>query len=101
MSKEEVKEGADGVLEQGEFKIKKKPGRPKKLTNKGETIKVDLSKKEEKVEDAVQEQTTDEVLVRDEPKASEEVSKENIKETTEKTCRRKQRRKSNSNTGNY
>ncbi len=81
---EKVKEGADGVLEQGEFKIKKKPGRPKKLTKKGETIKVDLSKKEEKVEDAVQEQTTDEVLVRNEPKASEEVSKENIEETTEK-----------------
>ncbi len=31
---EEVKEGADGVLEQGEFKAKKKkPGRPKKLNN--------------------------------------------------------------------
>jgi hypothetical protein len=72
------------VKEEGSFKIKKKPGRPKKLTNNGETIKVDLSKKEEKVEDAVQEQTTDEVLVRDEPKASEEVSKENIEETTEK-----------------
>lgn len=38
MSKEEVKE-------EGSFKIKKKPGRPKKLTKKGETIKVDLSKK--------------------------------------------------------
>ena len=72
------------VKEEGSFKIKKKPGRPKKLTNKGETIKVDLSKKEEKVEDAVQEQTTDEVLVRNEPKVSEEVSKENIEETTEK-----------------
>jgi hypothetical protein len=72
------------VKEEGSFKIKKKPGRPKKLTKQQETIKVDLSKKEEKVEDAVQEQTTDEVLVRDEPKASEEVSKENIEETTEK-----------------
>ncbi len=40
MSKEEVKE-------EGSFKIKKKPGKPKKLTNKNETIKVDLSKKEE------------------------------------------------------
>ena len=75
---------SEKVKEEGSLKIKKKPGRPKKLTNKGETIKVDLSKKEEKVEDAVQEQTTDEVLVRDEPKASEEVSKENIEETTEK-----------------
>ena len=44
---EEVKEGADGVLEQGEFKAKKKPGRPKKLNKKDEAIKVDLSKKEE------------------------------------------------------
>jgi len=75
---------SEEVKEEGSFKIKKKPGRPKKLTKKGETIKVDLSKKEEKVEDAVQEQTTDEVLVRNEPKASEEVSKENIEETTEK-----------------
>ena len=75
---------SEKVKEEGSFKVKKKPGRPKKLTNNGETIKVDLSKKEEKVEDAVQEQTTDEVLVRDEPKVSEEVSKENIEETTEK-----------------
>ena len=75
---------SEKVKEEGSFKVKKKPGRPKKLTNNGETIKVDLSKKEEKVENAVQEQTTDEVLVRDEPKASEEVSKENIEETTEK-----------------
>jgi hypothetical protein len=75
---------SEKVKEEGSFKVKKKPGRPKKLTKQQETIKVDLSKKEEKVEDAVQEQTTDEVLVRDEPKASEEVSKENIEETTEK-----------------
>ena len=75
---------SEKVKEEGSFKVKKKPGRPKKLTKKQETIKVDLSKKEEKVEDAVQEQTTDEVLVRDEPKVSEEVSKENIEETTEK-----------------
>ena len=75
---------SEKVKEEGSFKVKKKPGRPKKLTNNGETIKVDLSKKEEKVEDAIQEQTTDEVLVRNEPKASEEVSKENIEETTEK-----------------
>ena len=75
---------SEEVKEEGSFKIKKKPGRPKKLTKQQETIKVDLSKKEEKVENAVQEQTTDEVLVRDESKVSEEVSKENIEETTEK-----------------
>ena len=53
MSKEEVKQ-------EGDFKIKKKPGRPRKLTKKDETLKGDLSKKEEdkKEENAVQEQTT-------------------------------------------
>ena len=43
---EEIKKGADGVLEQGEFKVKK-PTKPKKLTKKQETIKVDLSKNKE------------------------------------------------------
>ena len=38
---------SEEVKEEGSFKIKKKPGRPKKLTNKNETVKVDLSKKEE------------------------------------------------------
>ena len=58
---EEIKETPTGELEQGEFKLKKKPGRPKKLTNKkDETVKIDLSKKEElkKEEDAVQTQET-------------------------------------------
>ena len=42
---EEIKETPTGELEQGEFKIKKKP---KKLTNqKVETTKIDLSKKKE------------------------------------------------------
>ena len=50
---EEIKQGADGVLEQGEFKVKKKATKPKKLTKKQETIKVDLSKKPE---DAVKEE---------------------------------------------
>jgi len=77
----EVKEK---VKEEGSFKIKKKPVRPKKLNKQEDIIKVDLSKKEEKVEDAVEEQTTDEVLVRDESKVSEEVLKENIEEATEK-----------------
>ena len=72
---------SEKVKQEGDFKIKKKRGRPRKLTSQNETVKVDLNKKEE---DAVQEQTTDEVLVRDEPKVSEEVSKENIEETTEK-----------------
>ena len=82
---------SETVKQEGDFKIKKKPGRPKKLNKKDEPIKVDLSKKEEekKEENAVQEQTTDEVLVRDEPTVSEEVSKEDIKETTEEPTEEK------------
>jgi hypothetical protein len=71
---------SETVKQEGDFKIKKKPGRPKKLNKKDEHIKVDLSKKEE---DAVQEQTTDEVPVRDESPISEEVPKEDVKETTD------------------
>ena len=81
---------SETVKQEGDFKIKKKPGRPKKLNKKDEPIKVDLSKKEEEKEDAVQEQTTDEVLVRDESPVSEEVSKENIKETTEEPTEEKE-----------
>ena len=81
---------SETVKQEGDFKIKKKPGRPKKLNKKDEPIKVDLSKKEEeKKEDAVQEQTTDEVLVRDESPVSEEVSKEDVKETTEEPTEEK------------
>ena len=72
---EEVKEGADGVLEQGDFKAKKKPGRPKKLNKKDETIKIDLSKKEEtkKEEDAISVGETKEVPVGESPGDSKEV----------------------------
>jgi len=79
---------SETVKQEGDFKIKKKPGRPRKLNKKDETIKVDLSKKEEK-ENAVQEQTTDEVLVRNESPISEEVPKEDVKETTEKPTEEK------------
>jgi len=73
---------SEEVKQEGDFKIKKKPGRPRKLASqKEEAIKLDLSKKEE---DAVQEQTTDEVSVRDESGTSEEVPQENVEETTEK-----------------
>jgi|TARA_R100000541_G_scaffold10352_1_gene18193 hypothetical protein len=44
MNKEEVKQ-------EGEFKIKKKPGRPKTLNKKDGVTKIDLSKKEEPKED--------------------------------------------------
>ena len=73
---EEIKETPTGELEQGEFKIKKKP---KKLANKKpqETVKLDLAKKEEpkKEEDAVQGETTESV------QSSGEESKESREET--------------------
>jgi len=46
-------------------------------------IKVDLSKPPKTKEDAVQEQSTDEVSLRDEPKASEEILEENVETTNE------------------
>ena len=73
---EEIKQTPTGELEQGEFKIKKKP---KKLANKKpqETVKLDLAKKEEpkKEEDAVQGETTESV------QSSGEESKESREET--------------------
>ena len=56
---------SEEVKQEGTFKIKKKV--PKKFNEVNEVIKVDLTKKEE---DAVQEQSTDEVSVRDESKVS-------------------------------
>lgn len=74
MSETQEKVGAD----KSDLKVKvKKPSLIKK--DKG-PIKLDLSKKEE---NAIQEQTTDEVPVRDEPTISEEVSQENIEKTDE------------------
>jgi hypothetical protein len=49
------------------------------------TWKVDLSQPTQNQEDAVQEQSTDEVPVRDEPEASSEVQEENIEKTTEES----------------
>ena len=75
MSETKEKVGAD----KSDLKVKlKKPSFTKK--DKG-PIKLDLRKKQE---DAIQEQTTDEVLVRDEPAVSEEVPQENIEKTNEK-----------------
>ena len=71
---------SEKVKEEGSFKVKKKPGRPRKLVSQDETLKINLDKKEE---DAVKEQETDEVLVRDGSETSEEVSKENIEEKVE------------------
>ena len=71
---------SEEVKEEGTFKVKKKPGRPRKLVSQDETLKVNLDKKEE---DAVGEQETNEVLVRGGSEASEEVSKENVEEKVE------------------
>jgi len=68
---EQIKETSTGELEQGEFKIKKKP---KKLTNKKtKTTKVDLSKKPEKKEDAVQEPEAPKVVLQSDEKKEEQV----------------------------
>ena len=71
---------SEEVKEEGSFKVKKKPGRPRKLVSQDETLKVNLDKKEE---DAVKEQETNEVPVRDGSEVSEEVSQENNEETIE------------------
>ena len=70
---------SEEVKQEGSFKIKKKT--PKKLVGKSEVTKVDLTKKEEN--NAIQEQSTDEVSVRDEPKTSERVREQDNKETVE------------------
>jgi len=68
--KEEVKEAPDGTLEQGDFKIKKKP---KKLVKAEPTTKVDLTKKEE-------EKQPEEVK---EEKVVEEIKEEKVEEKVE------------------
>tara|TARA_R110000782_G_scaffold46213_2_gene102261 strand:+ start:1089 stop:2225 length:1137 start_codon:yes stop_codon:yes gene_type:complete len=71
---------SEEVKEEGSFKIKKKPGKPKKLTNKGESIKVDLSKKEDPVEEKVTKVVIDNAK---EEAVIEEPVKEVVEETTE------------------
>ena len=85
---EQIKETPTGELEQGEFKIKKKP---KKLVNKDKVAKIDMAKKEEtkekpeekqtqKKEDAVQAQETNDSDVIVEEKKNETSSKEVVEE---------------------
>ena len=69
---------SEEVKEEGSFKIKKKPGRPKKLTKKGETIKVDLSKK-----DPVEEEVTKVVIDETKEEDIKEVVEEKTEEATE------------------
>ena len=69
MSKEEVVEAPDGTLEQGEFKIKKKP---KKLVAEEPVAKIDMAKKEEPKEE----------VKTDEPKVETKEPVEEVKEET-------------------
>lgn len=64
---------SEEVKQEGEFKVKKKPGRPKKLVEKQNTVKVDL---QEEKKDAVQEPEATKVVLQ---------SDEQSKETTEET----------------
>ena len=77
---------SEEVKEEGSLKIKKKPGRPKKLTKKGETTKVDLSKKEDTVEEEVTKIVIDEAK---EEAVKEEPVKELVEEKTEETTEEK------------
>ena len=73
------------VKQEGDFKIKKRT--PKKLAGEQDIIKVDLSNpptETKKEEDAVQEQSTDEVPVRDESKTSEGIREGDEQPTDEK-----------------
>jgi hypothetical protein len=86
--KEEVKEAPDGTLEQGDFKMKKKP---KKLVKTEPTTKVDLTKKEEEtkqpeetkevVQEIVEEKVEEKVETKEEPVKEEEFTV--INEVTE------------------
>jgi len=85
---EEIKETPTGELEQGEFKIKKKPGRPKKFTKKQENVKIDLSKVDKEEEDVTKvvvedkkEEEEEKVVEQVESKTDEDV-KENVEEAS-------------------
>jgi len=74
-----MEEKEKNVPQEGEFKMKKKPGRPKKLANKKvETPKMDLNKKEE--ENAIQTQETSDSNVIVEEKKNETSSPEVVEE---------------------
>ena len=73
---------SEEVKQEGDFKMKKKKGRPRKLTLQSETVKVDLSKKEE---DAVQEPSTEKVVLQSDEQSKEtgEESKVELQEVGE------------------
>ena len=97
MSKEEVVEAPDGTLEQGDFKIKKKP---KKLVAKKKVTKINIAKKEQpkeetkaeptaaeetKVEEVKVEQPVVEETKTEESPVIEEIKVEETKEEVEET----------------
>jgi hypothetical protein len=80
MSKEEVVEAPDGTLEQGEFKIKKKP---KKLVTEKKVTKVDMAKKEEPKEEPKQETKVEETKT--ETPVEETKTEKPVEETKEES----------------
>ena len=52
---------SEEVKTEGTFKVKKKPGRPKKLNKSDEVVKLDLTKKEEQAEETTIEETPNQV----------------------------------------
>jgi len=95
MSKEEIKTTASGELEQGEFKLKKKRGRPRKLGEKpNEVTKLDLSQKQEKQkqeENAIQIGETKEVPVGESSTDSQEMDKEIREQSVENVTEEKEK----------
>jgi len=80
MSKEEVVEAPDGTLEQGEFKIKKKP---KKLVAEKKVTKVNMAKKEEPKEEIKEENKVEETKT--ETPVEETKTEKPVEETKEET----------------
>ena len=75
--KEEVKEAPDGTLEQGDFKMKKKP---KKLVKTETTTKVDLNKKEEETKQPEETKEVVQEIVEEKVEEKVETKKEPVKE---------------------
>ena len=75
--KEEVKEAPDGTLEQGDFKIKKKP---KKLVKTEPTTKVDLTKKEEETKQPEETKEVVQEIVEEKVEEKVETNKDPVKE---------------------
>ena len=81
---EEIKDTTqEQEVKQSENKDEVTKVKMKSITQEDDVIKVDLTQPQKKEEDAVQKQSADEVPVRDESKASEEVQEGNDEKTNE------------------